>query len=76
MKWLISYFKNDYNNVKWCLQNQFKVKWSNAAVFIYYWGFVILFFPIVMLVLLATKIWIWNLKRQINKLEKDIEGRA
>ena len=64
MKGLINYIKGDYNNVKWCLQNQSKrIKWSNRAVFIYYWSFVIVFLPIIIPVFVVGRIWIWNLKK-------------
>ena len=69
MKKFINYVKGDYNNVKWCLQNTKKIHWSDKAVFIYYWTFVIVFLPLIIPVFIVGRIWIWNIRRKIKKLE-------
>lgn len=73
MKRIMNYFKNDYRNVKEAIKILSKDKAPNWVIMLYYVTFVILFFPVIILVLVAYQIFRWHILRKIKKLEKEIE---
>ena len=71
MKKLIEFIKNDYAGVKWTLQNQFRFKLPDWAILLYYCVVVALFWPLMVLVWIGFRIWIWHMLKEIKKMERD-----